>query len=233
MKEKELNIDFSCHVLYSKKCEKEVKKSIALHYPSEEREGVFEAFQKKYVEFLSDWRKDLGGKKNFHNGIGGTYDNIALMTYYVVAHGVVTTKEIGEMLENIFLPSFKKLRFVNYNKHCWKKPMYMAFAKAKSRCDKWGDYDMRIDPYDKKEPTHYEFHSCPVAEFAKKHGLNEVMPALCNIDYRAMECLHVKLVRKNTCSNGDKCDYTFYGDKDERLKGHEEYVDEEGYRRNE
>ena len=24
--------------------------------------------------FLSVWSTDLGGKKNFHNGVGGTYD---------------------------------------------------------------------------------------------------------------------------------------------------------------
>ena len=30
-----------------------------------------EKVQRQYVEFLSDWRTDLGGRKNFHNGAGG------------------------------------------------------------------------------------------------------------------------------------------------------------------
>lgn len=38
----------------------------------------------QYVDFLSDWRTDLGGEKNFHNGPGGNYDCNALMAYYVV-----------------------------------------------------------------------------------------------------------------------------------------------------
>ena len=43
---------------------------------------MWERVQLKYAEFLSDWRTDLGGKKNFHNGAGGTYDCIAIMSYY-------------------------------------------------------------------------------------------------------------------------------------------------------
>ena len=58
------------------------------------------------------------------------------------------------------------------------------------------------------------------------------MPALCNPDFEAMELIHARLVRTTTCANGDKCDYTIYGDRDERLKDHPEYRDEAGYRRN-
>ena len=68
--------------------------------------------------------------------------------------------------------------------------------------------------------------------FAKKHDLLEVMPALCNPDFEAMELIHARLVRKTTCSNGCKCDYTICGDRDEFLNAHPEYRDEAGYRRN-
>ena len=83
MKDSELQIDCSCHVLYSKTCKKEIQSKIALHYPESEREMIWEKVQRQYVDFLSDWRKDLGGKRNFHNGAGGTYDCIAIMSYYV------------------------------------------------------------------------------------------------------------------------------------------------------
>ena len=77
MKDKKLLFDRKCHVLYSKPCKKEVRAKIALHYPEAERETVWEKVQRQYAVFLSDWRTDLGGKKNFHNGVGGTYDCIA------------------------------------------------------------------------------------------------------------------------------------------------------------
>ena len=70
MKDKELLFDRSCHVLYSKPCKREIRQRIATHYPPEEREAVWERIQRQYVAFLSDWRIDLGGKKNFHNGKG-------------------------------------------------------------------------------------------------------------------------------------------------------------------
>ena len=96
MKDNELQFDRACHVIYTKQFKKEIIKKIALLYPPERREAVFEEFQKKYVEFLSDWRTDLGGPKNFHNGRGGNYDCVALMAYYVVCNEVKRLAENEE-----------------------------------------------------------------------------------------------------------------------------------------
>lgn len=157
MKGSELQFDRTCHVLYSKPCKRQIREKIALHYPEGERETVWERVQRQYVTFLRDWRTDLGGSKNFHNGKGGTCDCIALMSYYV---------------------------------------------------------------------------ACPTAEFAKQFGLLEVMPALCSPDYAAMELLRARLVRRTTCSNGCRCDYTICGDRDAWCQEYPEYRDEAGYRRN-
>ena len=62
MKDSELQIDRSCHVLYSKPCKKEILAKITLHYPEVEREAVWEQVQLRYAELLSKWRTDLGGK---------------------------------------------------------------------------------------------------------------------------------------------------------------------------
>lgn len=234
MKDNELQFDRNCHVLYSKACKKQIQAKIALHYPENEREAVWERVQRQYVEFLSDWRTDLGGSKNFHNGgAGGTYDCIALMAYYTVCRDVTSLAEIEEMEGELLLPAFRKLsKFVDCNKTLFKKLMYRAFQNAEKQCAKWHDYEMHVAPFEKDEPIYYEFTACPAAEFAIKHGLTDIMPALCNVDYTAMELLHAKLVRKTTCSNGCKCDYTICGDRDPYLNDHPEYRDEMGYRRN-
>ncbi len=233
MDDNQLQFDRSCHVIYSKACKKKIQAKIALHYPADTAESIWEDVQKKYVEFLSDWRTDLGGKKNFHNGTGGTYDCIALMAYYVVCKDKTNLNEIEKMEGNLFLPAFRKMsKFVDCNKPVFKKLMHFSFSNAKKQCDKWNDYEMNVAPFDKNKPIYYEFTHCPVAEFAQKHNLLEVMPALCNPDFTAMELIHAKLVRKTTCSNGAKCDYTVCGDCDEYIKQHPEYVDETGYRRN-
>ena len=232
MKDKKLLFDRKCHVLYSRPCKKEIRAKIALHYPAVEREAVWEKVQRRYAEFLSDWRTDLGGKRNFHNGVGGTYDCIAIMSYYVVCKAVTSFREIEEMEENLILPTFHKLKFVDCNKPFWRKLMNKAFVRAKSGCDKWHDYEMSVAPYETDKPIYYEFTSCPAAEFAIRHGLTDIMPALCNVDYASMELLHARLVRTTTCVDGCRCDYTICGDKDPYLKEHPEYRDEAGFRKN-
>lgn len=54
MKDNELQIDRTCHVLYTKPCKNEIIKKIALHYAPGERDTVWERVQLKYAEFLSD-----------------------------------------------------------------------------------------------------------------------------------------------------------------------------------
>ena len=233
MNDNELQFDRTCHVLYSKPCKKEILAKIALHYPKGERETAWERVQRQYVDFLSDWRTDLGGEKNFHNGAGGTYDCIALMAYYVACKEAASLAEIEEMEGNLILPAFRKLgKLVNCNRPLFRRLMYKAFQNAKRQCDKWHDYEMTVAPYEKGKPIYYEFTACPAAEFAIKHGLTEVMPALCNVDFASMELIHARLVRTTTCANGCKCDYTICGDKDPYLKDHPEYRDEAGYRCN-
>lgn len=232
MRDRDLSFDRTCHVLYTKPCKKQLQQKIALHYPPEQREEVWEQVQLQYVDFLKDWRTDLGGKKNFHNGAGGNYDCIALMSYYVVCKAVTSLAEIEEMEGELFLPAFRKLRFVDVNKPFWKRLLHRAFLTAKKRCDQWGDFVMHVAPYEADKPIYYEFTQCPTAEFAKQHGLLEVMPALCNPDFEGMELLHARLVRTTTCANGCKCDYTICGDRDAYLKEHPEYRDAQGYRRN-
>lgn len=232
MRDRDLPIDRSCHVLYSKACKKAIQGRIAQHYPEPEREAVWERVQRKYAELLTDWRTDLGGKRNFHNGRGGTYDCIAIMSYYAVCRPVTSFREIEEIEEELILPSFRRLRFVDINRPFWRRLMYKAFTRAKAGCDKWHDYEMHVGPLAPNGPIEYTFTACPAAEFAKRYGFEDVMPALCNVDYASMELLHAGLVRRETCANGSRCDYAICGDRDPYLKAHPEYRDEAGYRRN-
>ena len=233
MKDQELTFDRRCHVLYSKPCKALIREKIALHYPLSRREDVWERVQRQYVDFLSDWRTDLGGRRNFHNGAGGTYDCIALMAYYVTCREVTDPHEIEEMEGRLFLPAFRRLsKLVDCNKPFFRRLLHRAFQVSQRKCGRWNDYRMHVAPYEKGKPIYYEFTACPVADFARQHNLLEVMPALCNPDYLGMELIHARLVRKTTCSNGCRCDYTICGDRDPYIEDHPEYRDEAGYRRN-
>ena len=209
-----------------------IQKYISTHYPKEICEDIFTKVQLQYVDWLKSYRTDLGGKKNFHNGIGGTYDNIMIFAYYVVCKDVTDFNEIEKLYEEVFLGTFSKLKFVDCNKKLFKKLMYKVFLSAKSRCDKWHDYEMVVELYDEKGPIRYRFTSCPVAEFAKAHDLLDIIPALCNIDYVAMEMIHARLIRTSTLGREEYCDYTICGDKDAYLLDYEEYRDGNGGRKN-
>ena len=45
---------------------------------------------------------------------------------------------------------------------------------------------MNVAPYEKNNPIYYEFTFCPIVQFAKENNLLEVMPALCNQDFKAI-----------------------------------------------
>ena len=105
---------------------------------------------------------------NFHNGRGGTYDCIALMSYFKVCRSVTSLKEIEEMEGALFLPAFKILhRFVNCNRPFWKHMMQRSFMTAKSKCDQWHDYEMHVAPFDNDKPIYYEFTHCPSQNLRK------------------------------------------------------------------
>ena len=162
MKDKNLLFDRSCHVLYSRPCKKEIRAKIALHYPEAEQETVWEQVQRQYADFLSDWRTDLGGKRNFHNGVGGTYDCIAIMSYYTVCEAATSFREIEEMEENLILPTFRRLRFVDCNKPFWRKLMYKAFVRAKGGCKFWPRCPYATEKCKAEEPALEKYGDCQV-----------------------------------------------------------------------
>ncbi len=174
MEEKYLDIALNCHVIYSDACKKIIQEKVAIHYP-EDKEEIWQQIQQQYVDYLKKWRTDLGGKRNYHNAQGGTYDSIAMMCYWVVCKEKTDIKEVEEMMNSQFLPSFSKLSFVDINKPFWKKILYYSFKVAAKKCSKWPDYDMRVAPYKKDEPIYYEFKTCPIADFARELSLQEVM----------------------------------------------------------
>ena len=113
MKEKDLDIDLSCHVIYSKECKKEIQKAIKKHYKENEQEIIWRKVLEKYVQFLKSFRKDLGGKKNFHNCKGGTYNCIALASYYVVCKDKTSLEEL-ESIKKYIITIISKTWFCRY-----------------------------------------------------------------------------------------------------------------------
>ena len=238
MKENELIFDRTKHVCYSEAVKQVITDCLKKQFSKKEADILWEKIQLKYTEYLQTLPY-LGGAKDNHNAPGGTYDCIALFAYYEVLDRKPSIQEIYEMNNAILLPPFRKLgKLFNIN-HPWQlKLLNFVFETTAKRDQKKhhscpAGYIMQTEPFDPKTGIHYRFEQCPIAEFAKAHDLLEIMPAICNGDYPAMELLHAGLIRTTTCANGNVCDYWIVGDKSPYLKKYPKKTDEQGYFYNE
>ena len=230
----ESQINLKKHVMYSPLMEKIIKEHLGKKYEGAAADQMWEMVQRQYVDFLRDLPY-LGGKKNTHNGTGGTYDCIMIFAYYEALGHIPDLDELYDMNCEAFLTGFKGLaKVANANKPFVRRILHLAFnatAKSKYNCDSEQPtgYIMKVDKYDKAIGPKYIFERCPIAEFAKAHGYLDIMPAFCNSDYPAMEMIHGHLIRKYTCANADICDYWIVGDESEAAKAHPKKTDDKGY----
>ena len=74
----------------------------------------------------------------------------------------------------------------------------------------------------------YYFSQCPNADFAKRYGLVDVLPFMCNCDHLALNKVGTSLIRCGTCATSDVCDYCIVGSKSELAKKHELITDVNG-----
>ena len=65
-----------------------------------------------------------------------------------------------------------------------------------------------------RDGFYYYFTQCPIANFCKENGYEEINPVLCRIDYLTAKLMHGKLHRQTTIADGGEiCDYWVTGDK--------------------
>lgn len=75
-------------------------------------------------------------------------------------------------------------------------------------------WDFHFDESMHEDGFYYHFTHCPIADFCKKNGYEEITPVLCNVDYLTAEMRHSVLHREHTVAEGaGVCDYWFVGDK--------------------
>ena len=237
MREKDLPIDLGKHVCYSKMAKKIMRAHLRSRYPKDEAEALWEKTQLRYAELLKD-APALGGKANAHNKPGGTYDCFAMMAWWDVQEEKPPLDELYDMNNEMLLPSFGLLgKIADVNRPWALKLMYRAFEAAAKRSaesvSRWpADYHMEFKADPERGRIEYRFTTCPIADFARRNGFTAIMPAFCNGDYPAMDLLHACLIRRNTCSNSDHCDYLIVPDRDPVCQEHPRYTDAAGYLRN-
>ena len=100
---------------------------------------------------------------------------------------------------------------------------YVPYAKLvdeKLARGEWGNtWRVRINPRHTPEGVCFELVGCPLADYAKANGYEDLLPHLCAADHRLAELLHAKLIRTHTCATGsESCDYWYVGDRSETAR---------------
>lgn len=231
MREKDLQFDRKKHLLYSRHAKKVIRSKLLADFGPERGEELWEAAQRQYVEYLKD-APDVGGKKSPHHG---TYDSILVFAYCAVLPQRPTVEELQPLAAELFMSGFKLMgKFFDLN-----KPGHLALAarifqnvanKDKALQARYPDgFHMEIKPFDKERGViFYRFTQCPNADFARAHGLLDILPALCNCDHIGLKEIGAGLVRHHTCGRGTECDYCIVGSKSPILKEHPLETDGDG-----
>ena len=222
------------HLRYSKSAKKVILTYLRDHDSHASADDLLQKVNLQYDRFLTDL-PELGGKKNPQ--AQSVYDCIALFSLYEILPEKPTPALFEDLVNMIFVSSYERVCFVNMNRKLVQKTAAKIFShlakKGKAHETEWpGNYHMEAEPYDPVKGVHFQFTSCPIADFAKKHGYLHLMPAMCNPDYPAMASIHAGLIRTKTCALDDCCDYWIVGNQSQDLKDHPVYRDSHGFLRN-
>ncbi len=233
MREKDLKFDKKKHCLYPKKGKKLIKKYLYNEFGKVKAEILWEKIQLKYVEYVNDC-PDIGGKKNNH--AAAIYGSLFIFAFCEVAVPNKKIEELQPLVYKIFMEdSFQMLgKIFDLNKQSHMKLANKVFTKVGQKDQLQAKqypagFITITEPFDEEhQAIRYHFTQCPNAEFAKKHGLTKWMPLFCNCDYLAMRELGCELIRHETCTNGNKCDYCMVGSHNPIVKKYPLKIDEDG-----
>ena len=201
-----------------------INKRLSMQFNKEEAKNKWEKIQTIYERYMEE-TPDIGGKDNMM--WEKLYNSLAIFAYYEVMERKVSLSEIEDLTVEIFMGSNRVMgHFLNFNWKWFQKLNYAVYKSYKRKLDShiqdgsWNNtWGVSINPENKKQGVCIHLIGCPVADFAKQHGYEDILPALCASDHRVFAPLHCKLIRYHTVANGDKyCEFWQVGDKSEAWK---------------
>ena len=215
MRDKDVPIDLTKHVLYTKKAKKCVLNLLNRCYSKKEADELWEKIQLKYAEFL-ETEPALGGVKMTVS----IYDPILILAWYALADRKPPLEEAEKEVYKAFMGAFDVLgKVFDLNRKTDNRIANMAFRstndlRIKEIKEFPESFRMGYYTYDKDNgAVMYSFTQCPNAEFAKRHHMEGALSFMCNCDHMAMQKLHACLIRTGTCITSDHCDYCIVGDR--------------------
>ena len=194
-----------------------IKKSITKRYSKELAEKAIKNGNAEYKGLLS--RADELGK-------GNPMAMNAYFAYVFAAAWLGTEKEItpdgmGEIMTDVLTSPLLKTFFsmTDINSVKGEKKWYHDMKKyeawyEKNKHDYPVNWVVHFDETLHNDGSFYYFTRCPICEFCKKEGIEDLMPALCATDEVMFRLQHGVLHRQHTLAKDEgECDYWIVGDK--------------------
>ena len=173
---------------------------------------------------------DIGGAEN---DMAYNLDLLILaVSFYEASDHRIGGEAITEIAEQFFRKYRVLRKIINVNRLRQMKLMqnvmykrYTPYAKLveeKLAQGQWGNtWRIRINPRNTREGVCFDLVGCPLADYAKANGYEELLPYLCATDHLLPELIHAKLIRTHTCATGsESCDYWYVGDESETAKAY-------------
>ena len=226
-----LNFDRKKHCMYPKAMGKKIREKLITDFGKTVGDQLWEKTRLKYAELLSDAPSMKGTPHS-----AGAYTAILFFAYYSILPEKPSIETLEPFTNELFMGSFKTMgKLFNMNR----KADLCLLAGIMKSVGKKDAASIRKKPdgfinvqttFDKENGIiRYKFTQCPNAEFAKKHGFEDIMPLLCNTDYYGMDQLHACLIRTSNCVKGSFCDFCIVADQNPLADKYERIRDEYGF----
>jgi hypothetical protein len=198
------------------------------HYPGEEKSITKRA--RRLLPGLKDKAPDIGGKDNT------LASNLDMFLLFLSFYEATDRRMNGEAIDEIIADLYGRLRFLNgvmninrpWFLRMLRKYLYKSYQKysdkvaEKRKSGEWLEtWGMIVNPENTDEGFAFTLVGCPIAEYAKKYGYEDLMPHMCSLDHAYAKLMHAKLIRTHTVATGaDSCDYWYVPDESDTARNY-------------
>lgn len=192
-----------------------IKKSMASRFNKDIADKAVKNGKSEYRRLL-DHADDLGpGNPMASNA----YFAYVFAGAWLGSGRVITPDEMGQVMTDVLESRLLRTVFGMTDLNRSPKKWYRDMKKYDKWFRKYGsdypvNWNVNFDETVHYDGSYYYFTRCPICEFCRREGIEELMPALCATDEVMFRLQHGKLHREHTIANGDPvCDYWIVGDK--------------------
>ncbi len=198
------------------------------HYP-----GDMDRIVKRAKEILPELKAkapDIGGRENT------LANNLDMFLLFLAFYEASDHRMAGEAIDEIIADLYTRLKplngIMNINRPGFlkmlRKYLYKSYQRyadkvkqKKSRGEWLETWDMVVNPENTEEGFAFTLVGCPLADYAKKYGYEDLMPHMCALDHSYAKIMHAKLIRTHTVATGaDSCDYWYVPDESNTAKNY-------------